>query len=184
MLRARSDGAQKLLDAAIAFSARVQAVDAKRFGDDVANGHARVQRRVWILEDDLDVPANRPHLLALETVMSRPSNTILPEVGSTSFMMVRPRVVLPHPGLADHAERLAGFTLRLTPSTARTCPTVCLKNPALIGKCLTSSSMRSRSWPFEDGAATGRRAGGLGLAHEPPPAVATGSRTPASSSAK
>ena len=33
--------------------ARRQAVDAQRFGDDLADGHPRVQRRERILEDDL-----------------------------------------------------------------------------------------------------------------------------------
>jgi hypothetical protein len=89
--------------------------------------------------------------LRLRLVMSRPSKTILPAVGSSSFMMVRPSVVFPHPDSPTTPSVSPGRIARLTPSTARTWPTVRLRMPALIGKCLTRSSMRSRSLPFEDG---------------------------------
>jgi hypothetical protein len=39
-------------------------VDAQRLADDLIDGLARVERRVGILEDHLDVGAIRPHLLA------------------------------------------------------------------------------------------------------------------------
>ena len=66
MLRAQPDGAQELLDPAPTLVAAVQAVDAQRLGDDLAHRHPRVQRRVRILEDDLDVSPDGPHLPALE----------------------------------------------------------------------------------------------------------------------
>src|SRR5229473_8261001 len=37
-----------------------------RLGDDVADLHARIERAVWILEDDLDAAPQRPELLVLE----------------------------------------------------------------------------------------------------------------------
>jgi hypothetical protein len=41
-------------------------VDPERLGDDLAHGHPRVQRGVRILEDDLDLAPDRPHLTPLE----------------------------------------------------------------------------------------------------------------------
>ena len=35
-------------------------VDAQGLGDDLADGHPRVERAVRILEDDLDTPPHRP----------------------------------------------------------------------------------------------------------------------------
>ena len=96
--------------------------------------------------------------------MSRPSKTILPAVGSSSFMIVRPSVVLPQPDSPTMPSVSPARTVRSTPSTARTCPTVCLKTPALIGKCLTRpSTRRSR----RRSTTTRRcRRGSLRLAHD------------------
>ena len=79
-------------------------------------------------------------------------------------------------------------TVRSTPSTACTCPTVCLKMPDLIGKCLTSPSTRRISSP-----AAGRRCGRrvrrrrrlrLGLGHDGSSTSAPMTCCAASSSAK
>src|SRR5579864_4608165 len=43
-----------------------QADRAQQLADDVAHRHARIQRRIRILENDLELAANRPHLLARE----------------------------------------------------------------------------------------------------------------------
>ena len=59
--------------------------------------------------------------------MSRPSKTIDPDVGSISFMIVRPSVVFPQPDSPTTPSVSPGFTESVTPSTARTCPTVRLK---------------------------------------------------------
>ena len=64
-------------------------------------------------------------------------------------MIVRPSVVFPQPDSPTTPSVSPARTLRSTPSTARTCPTVCLKSPALIGKCLTRPSMRRSSSPFD-----------------------------------
>src|SRR5262249_61906921 len=66
VLRAQTDRAQELLDAAAALGALVEPVDAKRLGDDLPDRHPWVQGRVGILEDDLDVASDRPHLPAVE----------------------------------------------------------------------------------------------------------------------
>ena len=57
------------------------AVDHERLGDDLADGHARVQARIRVLEDDLDVAAERlelrplraQHVAAVERDSTRPS---------------------------------------------------------------------------------------------------------------
>ena len=67
--------------------------------------------------------------------MSRPSKMIRPSVGSISLMIVRPSVVLPQPDSPTMPSVSPFRTERSTPETASTCPTVCLKIPALIGKC-------------------------------------------------
>ncbi len=50
---------QHLLDHDVALLAILDAVDQQALGDDVAHGHARVQRRIGVLEDDLHVAAQR-----------------------------------------------------------------------------------------------------------------------------
>ena len=48
-------------DANRSFALRSQLVDDERFIDDIAGLHARIERRVGILEDHLHVAAGRPH---------------------------------------------------------------------------------------------------------------------------
>ena len=62
------------------------------------DAHARVERRVGVLEDDLHVLAPRPQRAAARAASSStPSNQTAPEVGSTSRRMPLPTVVLPQP---------------------------------------------------------------------------------------
>src|SRR5215212_6249411 len=58
---------EKLLNTllAIAAVASVYVVNFQGFRDDIAHGHARVQARVGVLEDDLHVPPHVEHLLAV-----------------------------------------------------------------------------------------------------------------------
>ena len=81
-------------------------------------------------------------------VMSRPSKRILPAVGSKSLMIVRPSVVFPEPDSPTTPSVSRSRTARSMPSTALTCATVCLKTPALTGKCLTRPSTRRSSSPL------------------------------------
>ena len=92
--------------------------------------------------------------LRLNFVMSAPLKMIWPLVGSTSLMIVRPSVVFPQPDSPTTPSVSPRVTVRSTPSTARTWPTVCLRTPALIGKCLTRPSIRRISF---GSAAVGRR---------------------------
>ena len=54
------DHAQQLGDAGAAFSLVAHAVQDQRFFEDLADGHARVQRGEWVLEHHLHAPAQRP----------------------------------------------------------------------------------------------------------------------------
>ena len=66
MFGAQADGPQKLLDPTASFASRVKVVDPEGLRDDVSHRHPRIQRGIWILEDDLDVTSHRAHLSALE----------------------------------------------------------------------------------------------------------------------
>src|SRR5439155_286217 len=60
VLGAETDGAEQLVDSLTAADA-VEAVYAKRLRDDLAHRHPRIQRRVRILEDDLQLAAHVAH---------------------------------------------------------------------------------------------------------------------------
>src|SRR5215469_671875 len=77
-------------------------------------------------------------------VMSTPSKTILPDVGSSNLVTTRPVVVLPHPDSPTRPRVSPAFRLNDTPSTARTAPTWrWKKTPCLMGKCFVSPSTAS-----------------------------------------
>ncbi len=95
-----------------------------------AGSTSRGDSDVWILEHDLHLLAERPHVLGIEAVDP------LPRLGSVfrrdEPQHRKPSVVLPDPDSHD-AQRLPAFTSTSTPSTALICPTVFLKKPRLIG---------------------------------------------------
>ena len=100
----------------------------ERRPDDRADGVPRVQRRVRVLEDHLDVPAQRAHLARCDRwVMSRPSKMILPAVGSSSRVTSRPVVDLPQPDSPTRPSVSPVWTLKSMPSTAWTAPTLRLQ---------------------------------------------------------
>ena len=93
----------------------------ERLLDDVADAHARVQRGVRILEDDLHVAARlRACAPARTPSTSSPLNRTSPDVGSISRRMQRPVVRLAAAGFADEPERFPSSIVKLTSSTART----------------------------------------------------------------
>ena len=53
VLGAESNGAEQLGDALLSLVAAVEPMHAQRLGNDLSHGHARIQRRVRILEHDL-----------------------------------------------------------------------------------------------------------------------------------
>ena len=72
-------------------------MDDQRFADDGADGHARIERGVRVLEDDLHVAAQGAQLVGCQRVTFRPSKVISPEVGSIRRSTQRPVVDLPQP---------------------------------------------------------------------------------------
>ena len=83
---------------ALLFGAHV--VDRHGLRDDLADGHARVQARIWILEDELHVAA---HLL--ELLMAH-----LRDVFALEIHLARGGVGQPHDGAARRGLTAAGFT--------------------------------------------------------------------------
>ena len=61
-----TDQLEQLGDARLARLARREVVDAQRLGQDLADGLARVEARVRVLEDHLELPAAAPQVVALE----------------------------------------------------------------------------------------------------------------------
>ena len=83
-------------------------VDLERLADDVADRHPRVQRRVRVLHDHLDVAA-QPAQLASRTSRTCPGprSTAVPAVGFSRPHQQLGQRGLAAAGLADDAERLA-----------------------------------------------------------------------------
>ena len=127
-------------------------VDDHRLGDELADGHARIERGEGILEDHLHVPAHGAHdASACSWSMLRPSMMMSPDVGSTSRRMVRPVVDLPQPNSPTSASvsplrELEGDILdRMHVATCR------LNMPARMAKrvtrlCTSSTGLRCCSF--------------------------------------
>ena len=101
----------------------------------------------------------------LYVVMSVPSKTIRPAVGSISLMSVRPRVVFPQPDSPDDAERLAALDGEVDAVDGAHLANRVLEDPRLDRKVLDE--------PFDAQERVARAVGGgrrlgncLGLGHE------------------
>src|SRR6266540_2229873 len=108
MLRAQADDAQELRYALLELGPAHELVDAQRLPDDLANRHARVERRVGILEDDLHLSPNVTHapaaqagdVLSVEHDPARGRNDEPDDRAAESRLAA--------PGLADEPHGLAG----------------------------------------------------------------------------
>ena len=104
--------------------------------------------------------------------MSRPSNSTLPPVGSSSRVISRPVVVLPQPDSPTSDSVSPRSTSKSRPSTARTAPTWRCRSPRRTGKCFSS--------PLATAAGRARRAvpgsarAGSVTATPPPPRPGSG----------
>ena len=67
VLRVQPDDVEQLPDALVLLAAGSDSVNLERLGDDLADGHARIQARVRILEDELHVSAVRLQIAPLES---------------------------------------------------------------------------------------------------------------------
>src|SRR5581483_4783031 len=102
-----ADRLEQVADAALAVAARPLAVDEHRLLDDLPDRHARVERRVRILEDDL-------HLLAqlAQVVPARRRQLVAHEADGAAGRLQQLQDAVPGrrlagAGLADEPERLA-----------------------------------------------------------------------------
>ena len=105
--RVEADDFEELAHAGAPVAARADPVHDERLRDDVADGHARVERRVRVLEDDLQLAPHLAHLLAAERRQLAPV-----EADRAAGRLEQPQDAvagrgLARAGLADEAERLA-----------------------------------------------------------------------------
>ena len=128
--------AQQLADDGLALDLVLEPVDQRALAHDLADGHPRVERRVRVLEDDLDVLAellqlarrDRVGLLARLALLAgwagrrsaAPLNSTVPDVGGISPSTTLPRVVFPQPDSPTSPSVSPRRTSNDTPSTART----------------------------------------------------------------
>ena len=153
---------QQLLDRAPQLGAAGEAVQAQRLGQDLAHGHARIERRVGVLEDDLHVAAERAQRLAIggAHVASLETDLAGGRLDQAQHQAAGRRLAAA--GLADERQRLAGMQVEGQPSTACTAPTArCSTIPLLTGKCLTRLVTCSRGvlmWRFRRRTGSGRAA--------------------------
>ena len=95
-------------------------VDDERLLDDVADAHARIERRVRILKDDLHVAPRRAHPARENAEHVLAAEQHLAEVGSISRRMQRPVVLLPLPDSPTRPNISPSSIVKLTSSTALT----------------------------------------------------------------
>ena len=119
--------------------------------DDVGDRHARAERAVGILEDDLHLAAERPHLLearALDVACRGRRSCPRDEISRIS---ARPSVVLPEPDSPTTPSVWPSRTATSTPSTALMWPTIVRRKPRLIGNQTLRSSRRHHDRRVEVG---------------------------------
>src|SRR3954471_2808560 len=106
-LRAQPDLVEQLRHLRVERLAAMQPLHAQRLADDLSARHARVERRVRILEDHVHVAAQRPHLATREVrdvaaaQLDRSARRLEQAHGAVRDS------ALAAPGLADEAEQLA-----------------------------------------------------------------------------
>jgi hypothetical protein len=107
VLGAQAHRAQELVDAAAALTPPVETVHAQRLRNDLAHRHARIERRVWILEDDLQLAAHVAHAAAAPIRDVLAVEDELPLGRRKKLDHGPPERRLAATGLADQAQGLA-----------------------------------------------------------------------------
>jgi hypothetical protein len=108
VLRVQPDQLKEFLDRGFRPVRRADLLQPQRRADDRADRVPRVQRRVRVLEDHLDVTAQRPHLAGRQVADVPAVEHDLPTGRLEQPGQQPPGGGLAAAGLADHAERLPG----------------------------------------------------------------------------
>ena len=113
VLRAEPDHLQQPHGGGAARHVGADAVDDERLGQDVADRHARVERRVGVLEDVLDLPPDRLHLPQVELQeVGRVAAVVEDDLALVHRHGAHDRLAdrgLARPGFADQAEAFAAL---------------------------------------------------------------------------
>ena len=120
-VRRRADAAQQLGDPIVALRAPADAVDDERLGDQRADAHARIERRIGVLEDHLRPAPHRLHLAPRQRAGRAAVDRDLPRPGHEVEDRLAGRR-LAGAALADEAERLAGLDVEGDVLTAEAAP--------------------------------------------------------------
>src|SRR6266849_3011098 len=111
----QTNDSKELLHAlGLLFAAR-EVMDLERFADDAADGHARIERRVRILEDHLHAATHLAHVLAAEP---RELDAVELHLAGGRLVELEDRAAgrrLSAPRLADESERLAFLDEEIDP---------------------------------------------------------------------
>src|SRR5207247_1899973 len=116
-VRVETHHAQELLHPLGLLLALGEVMDLDWFADDVAHGHARIQRRVRILEDHLHTASHLAHLLAAELGELHAVEHDLPGRGLVQLKDRASGRRLPASRFADEAERSTLLDEELDPVT-------------------------------------------------------------------
>jgi len=96
----QADGLEQLLHALVALVLGHQVVDLKRLTDDVPDGHAGIERRIWVLENHLEVTPHAAHVATIE----------FGQVGATEVDFARGRLIELENGATGRTLAAARFT--------------------------------------------------------------------------
>ena len=140
--------------------------------ENLADGHARVERRERVLEDELHLAAQAARkAVSLEAVTSSPSRTMRPAVGSIRRITSRPTVDLPQPDSPTSASVSPGRSTKDTPSTAFTVESGRARTPSASRRSASRDRRRrarigSRLPPLRGGPDSAIGRAGRGTARE------------------
>ena len=138
VVRLQADEPQQFLDARLRrLCPCAMSWISQRLGDDVADGHARIERGVRVLKDDLHLFAQAAQLVAAQVHdVAAVEDDLARWSAGSSRRTHAAGGRLARTGFADQAERLALRIVKSTPSTAFTSPTCARDTPGVIGKYL------------------------------------------------
>src|SRR5439155_964927 len=185
-----------------ALRACTEAMDREPFADDALDAHARIERAVGVLEDDLHLAAERAQLARPECQERAPVERHLPRGGLDEAQHETPERRLPRARLADQAEGLArldgerhavhgqhpgacstirpAYMIATSSACSATTPRSWVIRRSAIPRCSRSARSRSRisAWMVTSSAVVGSSAISTRGSHEIAIAIITRCRMP------